>query len=82
MTGEKCQQAVESALAAGYRHLDTAQMYDNEDAVGRALAASDVDREDVFVTTKVNTDNLAAEAVRRSTKKAGIDSGFRQSISC
>ncbi|MCU4924568.1 aldo/keto reductase [Halobacteria archaeon AArc-dxtr1] len=70
MTGEECRRAVEAALEVGYRHIDTAQMYDNEAAVGDAIAASDVDREDVWVTTKVNTGNLAAEAVRESTRRS------------
>ncbi|WP_407067127.1 aldo/keto reductase [Haloterrigena salinisoli] len=46
MTGDECRRAVETALEVGYRHVDTAQMYDNERAVGEALAASDVARED------------------------------------
>ncbi len=45
--------AVTEALRVGYRHLDTAALYRNESGVGRALAASDVKREEVFVTTKV-----------------------------
>ncbi|KGN36878.1 aldo/keto reductase [Knoellia subterranea] len=45
--------AVLSALETGYRHIDTAKLYNNEAGVGRALAATDVPREDVFVTTKV-----------------------------
>ncbi|MDG5819783.1 aldo/keto reductase [Natronococcus sp. A-GB7] len=70
MTGDECRRAVAAALEAGYRHLDTAQMYDNEDAVGDALAASDVAREDVFVVTKVDTDNLARDAVLESTRRS------------
>ncbi|WP_394353260.1 aldo/keto reductase [Haloterrigena gelatinilytica] len=46
MTGDECRRAVETALEVGYRHVDTAQMYDNERAVGEALAASGVTRED------------------------------------
>ncbi|WP_265111771.1 aldo/keto reductase [Halosolutus halophilus] len=70
MTGQECQRAVETALEMGYRHVDTAQMYDNEDAVGAAVAASDVDRHDVFVTTKLNTGNLAYEATLESTRES------------
>ncbi|AGB39311.1 aldo/keto reductase [Natronococcus occultus] len=70
MTGDDCREAVTSALEAGYRHLDTAQLYDNEDAVGDALAASDVPREDVFVVTKLDTDNLAREDVLASTRRS------------
>ncbi|WP_226479608.1 aldo/keto reductase [Natrinema amylolyticum] len=70
MTGRDCRRAVETALALGYRHVDTAQMYDNEAAVGRALAESEVDREDVFVVTKVHPDNAAREDVHESTRES------------
>jgi diketogulonate reductase-like aldo/keto reductase len=50
--GEDAVRAVSAALAAGYRHLDTATVYGNEGEVGRALAESGVPREDVFLTTK------------------------------
>jgi diketogulonate reductase-like aldo/keto reductase len=60
--------AVEAALGAGYRHLDTAQMYGSEGAVGDALAASDVEREDVFITTKLSGDNRGHDAVLESTR--------------
>jgi 2,5-diketo-D-gluconate reductase B len=53
MTGAACQAAVESALALGYRHIDTGQMYGNEDAVGAAIAASCIRRADIFLTGKV-----------------------------
>ena len=63
MASNVCQPAVESALALGYRHIDTAAMYANEDAVGAAIAASGLPREEVFVTTKVWHDQLAPRAV-------------------
>jgi 2,5-diketo-D-gluconate reductase B len=67
MPGGACQPVVESALALGYRHLDTAAMYENEDAVGAAIAASGLPRNDIFVTTKVWHDQLAnGETVRRA----------------
>lgn len=50
---EEAQERVEEALAAGYRHVDTAAAYRNEAGVGAAIAASEVRREDVFVTTKL-----------------------------
>ena len=50
--GAECEQAVRWALEAGYRHIDTAQAYGNEESVGRALRDSGVPREDVFITTK------------------------------
>ncbi|MGY1680514.1 aldo/keto reductase [Geodermatophilus sp. SYSU D01176] len=53
LTGSACYDAVRTALDAGYRHLDTATMYRNEAEVGRALRDSGVDRDEVFVTTKL-----------------------------
>ncbi|RQG98689.1 aldo/keto reductase [Natrarchaeobius oligotrophus] len=70
MTGDECKRAVETALSAGYRHVDTAQMYDNEAAVGRAIADSDVDRDEIFVVTKVHPDNAAREDVLESTRRS------------
>lgn len=66
MQGELCRQAVESALALGYRHIDTAEMYGNEDAVGAAIVGAGIARGDLHVTTKVWNDNLAPDAIRRS----------------
>jgi 2,5-diketo-D-gluconate reductase A len=51
--GAECHDAVRTALDVGYRHIDTATVYRNEDQVGRALAGSGVPRAEVFVTTKV-----------------------------
>src|SRR3954466_11297007 len=77
MQGETCRAAVESALGLGYRHLDTAEMYGNEDAIGAAIAASGVARKDLHVTTKVWNENLAPDAMRRafdaSLKKLRLD---------
>ncbi len=56
----------ESALALGYRHIDTAEMYGNEEAIGAAIAGSKIARKDLHVTTKVWNDNLAPDAIRRS----------------
>ena len=50
--GRECERAVRWALEAGYRHLDTAQAYGNEESVGRALRDSGLPHEDVFITTK------------------------------
>jgi len=66
MQGDACRTAVESALTLGYRHIDTAEMYGNEEAIGAALAASRLARQDLHVTTKVWNDNLAPEAIRRA----------------
>src|SRR5258705_12686677 len=66
MQGETCRAAVESALALGYRHIDTAEMYGNEEAVGAAIASSGIARRELHVTTKVWHENLAPDAIRRS----------------
>jgi 2,5-diketo-D-gluconate reductase B len=66
MPGGGCQPVVESALGLGFRHIDTAAMYENEDAVGAAIASSGVRREDLFVTTKVWHDQLGRGAVRKA----------------
>ncbi|HKJ60131.1 MAG TPA: aldo/keto reductase [Halobacteriales archaeon] len=50
---EECVASVRTALEVGYRHVDTAEAYGNEEAVGRGIAAADVDREDIFLATKV-----------------------------
>ena len=69
---EDCANAVRAALEMGYRHVDTAQAYDNEAAVGRGIEQAAVDREDVFLATKVWIDNLEPEAVRQTTR-ASLD---------
>ncbi len=66
MQGEVCRAAVESALSLGYRHIDTAEMYANEDAVGDAVTASGVARDQLHITTKVWHSNLAPDAIRKA----------------
>jgi 2,5-diketo-D-gluconate reductase B len=66
LRGRDCEEGVADALAAGYRHVDTAAMYDNEVEVGRGLRASGVDRADVWLTTKVWRDQLEPEPLRAS----------------
>src|SRR4051812_25526839 len=77
MQGEVCRAAVASAIGLGYRHIDTAEMYGNEEAIGAALAASGVARKDLHITTKVWNENLAPAAIRRafdlSLKKLRLD---------
>ena len=74
---EECANAVATALEMGYRHVDTAQAYDNEAAVGEGLARADVPREDVFLATKVWIDQFAHDDVVASTEesleKLGVD---------
>jgi len=69
LTGRVCGDRVRDALAAGYRHIDTAQRYGNEHEVGRGLRESGVDRGEVFLTTKLWIDNLARDAVLSSTEE-------------
>lgn len=64
--GEACQQAVIDALAIGYRHIDTAVVYENEKAVGDAVRAAGIPREDLLITTKIAQGDLAPDAVRKS----------------
>lgn len=72
-----CEEAVEFALEIGYRHVDTAQGYENEAAVGRALEASAVDTDEVVVATKLSSSNLAAtdvlETARESRERLGVE---------
>jgi len=70
MQGDVCRAAVESALALGYRHIDTAQVYENEREVGEGLRASGVKRDAMFVTTKVWTTHFAPNDLERSTKES------------
>ena len=75
---EACAESVATALEAGYRHIDTAQAYGNEDAVGNGIEQAAVDREDVFLATKIWIDNLAyddvLETAEASLDRLGVDS--------
>ncbi len=68
LTGSQCREGVEHAIGLGYRHIDTAQMYGNEDEVGRGTASAGVDRGELFVTTKLADRNCASERVRSSVE--------------
>ena len=74
---DQCVESVTTALETGYRHIDTAQIYGNEDAVGEGIAAADVDREDIFLATKIWISNLAhddvLETARESLDRLGTD---------
>ena len=75
--GAACVESVLTALGAGYRHIDTAEFYFNEESVGRAIAESGVPRDEIFVTTKVwNTHqgyDATLAAFDESAKKLGLD---------
>ena len=64
--GPACVEGVRDALELGYRHIDTAVIYDNEEEVGRAIADSPVAREEIWLTTKVWRSELAPDRLRRS----------------
>jgi 2,5-diketo-D-gluconate reductase B len=68
ITGQACVDMVQTALKAGYRHIDTAAIYENEAEVGQGLKAGGVDRDAVFVTTKVWRENLAAGEVEKAAE--------------
>ncbi|WP_227378799.1 aldo/keto reductase [Haladaptatus halobius] len=77
--GESGVTAVRTALDVGYRHVDTARMYENEAVVGEALARSDVPREEVFVATKVGhftEPNLSPEYIRESVVESRENLGI------
>jgi len=67
LNGESCHNAVKVALDAGYRHIDTAQIYENEEEVGAAIKESGVSRQDLWLTTKVWFRKAKAKEVRAST---------------
>ena len=70
---DETQAIIEKALAMGYRHIDTAAFYDNEEAVGKALKNSGIPREEVFVTTKVWNENQ-----RQGTVKQAFEDSLRK----
>jgi 2,5-diketo-D-gluconate reductase A len=67
--------AVQAALEAGYHHIDTAQLYHNERAVGQGIRASGVPREDVFLTTKLSTSRHLPDDARRAFDQSLLDLG-------
>ena len=77
LKGEQASTLVEHALASGYRHVDTAAMYDNEEWVGKGISASSVSRGEIFLTTKVWHTDLAAgdleKSLQSSLSRLGVD---------
>ncbi len=77
MRGDACREAVARAISLGYRHIDTAEMYDNEEGVGAGIKDAAIARSDLHVTTKVWHENLEPDRVRRafnkSLNKLGLD---------
>ena len=72
LRGRKCRRVVRKSLEIGYRHIDTAAMYENESEVGSGIADSSVDRKEIFLTTKINTIEVNNE---------GIVDAFHKSLS-
>lgn len=74
---EECERSVADALAVGYRLIDTAAAYGNEEAVGKAIRASGIPREEIFVTTKLwiqdQGEERAKAAFERSLQRLGLD---------
>lgn len=70
LQGNEARSSVTMALEVGFRHLDTAQMYRNETEVGLALAASRIERDEIFLTTKVHPDNYGADSFGVSVERS------------
>jgi aryl-alcohol dehydrogenase-like predicted oxidoreductase len=70
------ERAVEAALAIGYRHIDSAEMYGNEGGVGAAVRASALDREDLFLTSKLNNGFHRPDDARRAMDQTLSEVGF------
>src|SRR6478752_8648808 len=70
LRGRTCSRIVEQALRLGYRHIDTAQAYENEREVGDGVRASGIRRDELFVTTKVWTNHFAPHDLERSAKES------------
>lgn len=77
LSGDICQQSVADALTAGYRLIDTAKIYGNEEAVGRAINQSGIDRKQLFVTSKLWVDDAGYENAKKgfeeTLRKLGLD---------
>ncbi len=77
LSGAACSRAVAAAIAVGYRHIDTAQLYGNEAEVGAGISQSGLARDELWITTKLSRDHLTANAVARSTedslRRLGLD---------
>ena len=78
LSGETCAHAVAEALRVGYRHIDGAAGYGNEDRVGEGIRASGVARDDIFITTKVLPEDLEDRAFQRSVDQSLEQLGIGQ----
>ncbi len=77
MENEQAASAVKEAIELGYRHIDTAEAYGNEEGVGRGIRESGIDRKEIFVTTKLQAEikdfDQATAAIKKSIEKLGLD---------
>ncbi|MDF9798745.1 2,5-diketo-D-gluconate reductase B [Catalinimonas alkaloidigena] len=77
LKGKNCEEGVEDAIRLGYRHIDTAEMYDNETEVGKGIKVSGISREELFITTKVWYTHLHKDALinaaHQSLQKLALD---------
>lgn len=78
LTGEACIRSVQAALEAGYRHIDTAAIYDNEEAIGEAIRSQPVPRAEILVTTKVWYSDAADGPLQRSAEASLRRLGLEQ----
>ena len=78
LRGRTCARIVEQALRLGYRHIDTAELYDNEREVGDGLRASGVARDEVFVTTKIWPSHFAPPSLERAAKESLVRLGLSE----
>lgn len=70
MSEQECEQSVYDAIMAGYRSIDTAAAYENEEAVGRAIKKSSVPREELFITTKLWIKDAGYESTKQAFEKS------------
>lgn len=75
---ELCEDVVNEALSLGYRHIDSARHYQNERAIGRAIQQSDISEEEIFVTTKIHSQDLDARGIEKSVNKSLSALGVEQ----
>src|SRR6476660_1242355 len=78
LRGRTCARMVEQALRIGYRHIDTAEMYDNEREVGAGMRAAGVGRENIFLTTQVWPSHFAPRELERAAKQSRSRLGLAQ----
>lgn len=74
---EVCEQAVYDALMAGYRSIDTAAAYENEEAVGRAIRRSGIPREELFITTKLWISDAGYEPAKKAFEESMLKMGLK-----